>query len=114
MYNKISLCSSSLLTCYIHFLFMPTLLLRTYHGSGILHFNTRSPFLLKIHIIFYSQYAEFRNATYEKVQLDLLQSFLKIKLNDHSQFSTKIVNKFSSSPFYTFSYLNKTSIEKKP
>ena len=44
-------------------------------------------FLVEIHIIFYCQYAKFRNAVYEKVHLDLLQSFLKIKLKAHSQLS---------------------------
>ena len=57
---------------------MTTLLLRTYHGSKILQFDTRSSFLLKINIKFYCQYAEFRIAAYERV-LDLMQSFLKIK-----------------------------------
>ena len=63
---------------------MPTLLLRSFHGSRILQFDTGSSFLLKIHIIFYCQYAKFRNAAYEKFHLDLLQSFLKIKLRAHS------------------------------
>ena len=63
---------------------MPTLLLRSFRGSRILQFDTGSSFLLKIHIIFYCQYAKFRNAAYEKFHLDLLQSFLKIKLRAHS------------------------------
>ena len=42
-------------------------------------------FLVEIHIIFYCQYAKFRNARYEKVHLDLLQSFFKMKLKAHSQ-----------------------------
>ena len=63
---------------------MPKLLLRTYHGSKILQFDTGSSFLLKIHIRFYYQYAKFRNAAYEKVHLDLLQIFLKIKLKTYS------------------------------
>ena len=53
----------------MNFSIMPTLLLRTYHDSKILQFDTGSFFLVKIHIIFYCQYAK------------LLQSFLKIKLN---------------------------------
>ena len=63
-----------------------------------LHANTSTqklswqPFLSKIHIIFYYQDANFRNATYGKVHLDLLQSFLKIKLKGHSQFSKKFVD----------------------
>ena len=64
---------------------MPTLLLRNYHGSKFLQFDTGSSFLVKIRIIFYCQYAKFRNAPYEKVHLDLLQSFLGIKLKVHSQ-----------------------------
>ena len=74
---------------------MPTLLLRTYHGSKTLQFDTGSSFLLKIHI-FYYQYAKFRNAAYEKVHLDLLQIFLKIKLKTHSKLSKKFVDKFCS------------------
>ena len=42
-------------------------------------------FLVEIHIIFYCQYVEFRNAANEKVHLDLLKSFFKIKLKLHSQ-----------------------------
>ena len=38
-------------------------------------------------LVFYCQYAKFRNAVYKKVHLDLLQSFLKIKLKAHSQLS---------------------------
>ena len=41
---------------------MPTLLLSTYHGSKIVQFEGGSSFLLKIHIIIYCQYVEFRNA----------------------------------------------------
>ena len=85
---------------------MPTLLLRTYHGSKILQFDTGSPFLLKVHIVFYCQYAKLRNAPYEKVHLDLLQSFLKIKLKAHSQLSIKIVDKFCSPFFCAFNHLN--------
>ena len=66
---------------------MSTLLLKTYSGSKILQFDTRSSFLVKIYIIFYCQYAEFRNAAYQKIHLNLLQSFLKIKLKPHSQLS---------------------------
>ena len=69
-----------ILACYIHFFFMPTLLLRTYYGSKILQFDTESSFLLKIHTNFYHQYAKFRNAAYEKVHLDLFESVLKIKV----------------------------------
>ena len=56
-------------------------------------------FLVEIHIIFYCQYAKFRNAAYEKVHLDLLQSFFKIKLKAHSQLSEKCVDKFCSPSF---------------
>ena len=66
---------------------MPTLLVRTYHGSKIC---TGNSFLLKIHITFYCQYAKFRNAAYEKVYLDLLQSFLQIKLKAHGQLSKNL------------------------
>ena len=66
---------------------MPMFLLRNYHGSKILQFDAGSSFLVKIHIIFYCQYAKFRNDAYEKVHLDLLQNFLIIKLKAHSQFS---------------------------
>ena len=38
---------------------MPALLLKTYHGSKILQFDTGSTFLSKIHISFYCQYAKF-------------------------------------------------------
>ena len=62
---------------------MPTILRRTY-DSKTLQFDTRGSFLLKIHIIFCLQYAKFRSAAYEKVHLDLLQSFLKIKPKTHS------------------------------
>ena len=68
---------------------MPMPLLRTYHGSKIQQFDTRSSFLMKIHINLHYQYAKFRNAAYENVRLDLLQSFLKIKLKVHSQLSKK-------------------------
>ena len=87
LYNKISICSSSQLTCHIHFFFIPTLILRNHYGNKILQFDTGSSFLVKIHIIFYCQYAKLRNAVYEKVHLDLLQNFLKIKLKAHSQLS---------------------------
>ena len=59
---------------------MPTLLLRTDHGTKILQFDSGSSFLLKIHKNFCYQYVKFRNAVYKKVHLDLLQRFLKIKL----------------------------------
>ena len=71
---------------------MPMLLLRTYHGSKILQFDTGSSFLPKIHINFYYQYVKFRNAAYEKVHLELLQSFLKIKLKAQSQLSNSLKN----------------------
>ena len=60
-------------------------------------------FLLKIHIIFYFQYAKFRNAAYEKIHLDLLQSFLKVKLKAHSQLSEEFVDKFYSPSFSVLS-----------
>ena len=85
---------------------MPKLLLRTYHGNKILEFDTGRLFLLKIHINFYYQYAKFRNAAYENVHLDLLQSLLKIKLKAHSQLSKKFVDKFCSPSFCAFNYLN--------
>ena len=75
---------------------MPRFLLRTYHGSKILQFDTGSSFLLKIHVIFYCQYAKFRKAAYKKVHLELLQSFFKIKLKVLSKLSKKFVNKFCS------------------
>ena len=106
MYNKISICSSSWLICYIHFFFMSTLLLRIYHGSKILQFDTGISFLVKIHIIFYCQRAKFRNAAHEKVYLGLLQSFLKIKLKAHSQLSEKYMDKFCSPSFCVFNHLN--------
>ena len=62
--------------------------------------------LLKIHIVFYCQYAEFRNTPYQKVHLDLLQSFLKIKLKAHGQLSKKFVDKFCSPSFCAFNHLN--------
>ena len=85
---------------------MPTPLLRTYHGSKIQQFDTGNSLLLKIHTNCYYQYAKFRNATHEKVHLDLLQSFLKIKLTAHIQFSKKFVDKFYSPSFCAFSHLN--------
>ena len=75
---------------------MPTLLLRTYYGSNILQIDTGLSFLLKIYILFCCQYAKFPNAEYEKVHLDLLQSFIKIRPQGHSQFSKKFVDKFCS------------------
>ena len=85
---------------------MPTLLLRTYYGTEILQFDTGSSFLLKIYINLYFQYLKFRNATYEKFHLDLLESFLKIKLKSHTQLSKKCVDKFSSPSFYALNHLN--------
>ena len=78
---KISICNSSQLTCYVHFFFMPATLLRTYHVSKILQFDNGTYFLLKIHINFYYRFCD---AAYEKVHLDLLQSFLKIRIKTHS------------------------------
>ena len=78
---------------------MPTLLLRTYHGCKILQFDTGSSFLLKIHIIFYSQYAKFHNAAYEKVHLDLLKA-------PKNQSSKKFMDKFCSPSFCAFNQLN--------
>ena len=46
-------------------------------------------FWVEIHIVFYCQYVEFCIAAYEKVHLDLHQSFFKIKLKAHSQLSKK-------------------------
>ena len=63
-------------------------------------------FLMEIHIIFYCQQAKFRNAAYEKVHVDLLQSFLKIKLKAHNQLSKNIADKFFSSSFFAFNDLN--------
>ena len=85
---------------------MPTFLLRTYHGSKILQFDTGCSFLLKIHINLYCQCAKFRNVAYEKVNLDLLQSLLKINLKGHSQLSKKFVDTFCSPSFCSFNYLN--------
>ena len=77
---------------------MPTLLLRTCHGSKILQIDTESSFLLKIYVNFYYQYTKFRNAAYETVHLDLLQ----VKLKAHSQPSKKFVDKFWSPSFCAF------------
>ena len=90
----------------------PTLLLRIYHGGKILLFDTGSSFLLKIHIIFYWQYAKFRNAAYEKIYVDLLQSFLKFRLKAHSQLSKKIQDKFCSPSFRVFNHLTILSSRK--
>ena len=79
---------------------MPTLLLRTYHGIKIVQFDTGSSFFLKIHVIFYYQYVEFRIAAYKMVHLDLIQSFLKIKLKGHSQLAKKFVFKFFCNSFF--------------
>ena len=71
---------------------MPTLLLRTYHGSKVLQFDNGSTFLSKIHISLYCQYAN--SAMLLKVQ---------------GQFSKKFVDKFCS-PFFVLSvisYFNK-------
>ena len=84
---------------------MPTLLLRTYHASKILQFDTGGSFLTKIHINFYCQYAKFRNAAYENIHLDLPQSFLKIKLKAPRQLSKKFMNKFCSPSFCAFNYM---------
>ena len=50
-------------------------------------------------MIVYCQCAKFGNSAYEKVHLDLLQSFFKVKLKVHSQLSKKFVNKFCSPSF---------------
>ena len=93
IYNKISI--------YIHL--HANASLRTYHGSKILQFDTENSFLMKIHMIFYCQYAKFRNPVYEKVHLDLFQSFLKITLKGYSQLSKKFVDKFSVVPLFVLS-----------
>ena len=90
----------------MHFFFIRMLLLRPCHGSKILQFNTGSSFLLNIYIVFYCQYAKFHNAPYEKVHFDLLQSFLKIKLEAHSQLSKTFVDKICSPSFSAFNHLN--------
>ena len=64
---------------------MGTLLLRTYHGSKTLQFDTGSTFLLKIHISFYCQYAKLSNAAKQG--------------KAYSQFSKKFVDK-SCTPFF--------------
>ena len=84
---------------------MPTLLLRTYNGSKVLQFDTGSSFLLKIPINFYCQYAKFGNAAYEKVTLDLIQSFLKIKLKAHGQLSKNFGDKFCIVSFFVLSII---------
>ena len=61
---------------------MPVLLLRIYHGSKILEFDTRCTFLSEIHISFYCQYAKFSKL-----------------LKAQSQFAKKIMDK-SCSPFF--------------
>ena len=69
---------------------MQSLLLTIYHGSKILQFLTEDSCNLLLPI------CKFRNATYEKVHLDLLQSIFKIKLKVLSQLSKKFVDKFCS------------------
>ena len=64
---------------------MPALLLRTYHSSKILQFDTGSSFLSKIHMNFYCQYAKFSKL-----------------LKAQSQFSKKFMDKFCS-PFFVLS-----------
>ena len=66
---------------------MQALLLRTYHGSKILQFDTGSTFLSKIRISFYYQYAKF-------------SKLLKAK----SQFSEKFMAKFCSPLFCAFNH----------
>ena len=83
---------------------MPTLLLKTYHGSKVPQFDTGGSFLLKIHIIFYSKYAKFTNTAYEKVHLNLRQSFLKIKLKGLSQYSKTFLDKFCSPTLCAFTW----------
>ena len=71
---------------------MPTLPLRTCHGSKILQFDNGRTFLSKIHISFYCQYAKFSKL-----------------LKAQSQFSKKFMDKFCS-PFFVLSitsYFNK-------
>ena len=51
-------------------------------------------------------YVKFRDAAYEKIYLDLLESSLKIKLKAHSQFSKKFVDKFWSPSLSAFNHLN--------
>ena len=46
--------------------------------------------------------SKFRYAAYEKFHLDLLQSFIKIKLKAHSQLPKKFVDKFCSPSFLRF------------
>ena len=46
---------------------MLALLLRTYHGSKILQFDTESTFLSNTHISFYCQYAKFSKLLMAKV-----------------------------------------------
>ena len=78
---------------------MATFPLRTFHGGKILQFDTESSFLPRFLINFYYQYAKIRNAAYGKVHLDLLQSFLKIKLKTYSQPCKNIVDRVHSSSF---------------
>ena len=85
---------------------MQTLVLRTYLGRKIQQFDTGSSFLVRIHINFYYRYGKFGNTAYEKVHLDLLQSFLKFKLKAYSQLSKKVVDKFCSPSFCAFIHLN--------
>ena len=56
-------------------------------------------FLVEIHIIFFCRHVKFRNAAYEKVHLDLLQNFFKIKVKAHCQLSIKCVDKICSPSF---------------
>ena len=53
----------------------------------------------KWRVNFFCQYTKFRNAAYEKVHLDLVQNFFKIKLKVHNQLSKKCLDKFCS-PFF--------------
>ena len=65
---------------------MPKLLLRTYFGIKILQIHTGGSFLLKIHVIM----PNYEMLRVKRFILNLLQSFLKIKLKVYSQFlSTK-------------------------
>ena len=84
---------------------MPTLLLRIYHGGEILQFDTGSSFLINSHSLLLA-ICEIPQCAYEKVHVDLLQSFLKIKLKAHSQLSENFLDKFCSSSFCAFNHLN--------
>ena len=80
---------------------MPTLLLRTCHGSKILQFDTGSSFLSFI--------ANMPNPVVLRMKKFIsiyFKVFLKIKLKGHSQFSKKFVDKFCSPTFCAFNNFN--------